>query len=353
MKKNPKVTLIIPIYNAEKYLSETLNSVLNQIYKNLEVICVDDGSTDFSLKILEKYKKNDSRIKIIKQNNKFAGTARNNGLAHATGEYIMFLDADDLFDRNMVSYLVKKARKYDPDIIVFGYRRFVDYKGGKRPVKNQYRNNTFCSAREIKDSIFQITRSMPWDKFLKKDFVKKTGILYQETKVNNDIYFNRLLVTEASSILFCTKRLVNYRINNEDSLQGKLNLYPADFLRGNLAIYEGLNRNGTYDMYRRSFERMIVTDALAHLQAISSYASFTKIVKTAVELEYWKTLQIDKKSEIITNNAYKNTLNALIDGNVNDCLANLYVDTKKDSTSKNSIEYIIGHKLLSFLHLTY
>lgn len=105
------VSIVMPIYNAENYLKDSLDSLISQKYKNLEIICVDDGSTDNSLRILENYKRIDDRIKILKQKNQFAGVARNNGLDHANGKYIMFLDSDDIFEKSMISNLVKKAEK--------------------------------------------------------------------------------------------------------------------------------------------------------------------------------------------------------------------------------------------------
>ena len=92
-----KVSVIIPVYNVEKYLRECIDSILNQTLRDLELICVDDGSTDGSLEILHEYEKADSRVKVLTQHNMGAGAARNKGLAIATGEYLSFLDSDDFF----------------------------------------------------------------------------------------------------------------------------------------------------------------------------------------------------------------------------------------------------------------
>ena len=92
---NKKISIIIPVYNAEKYLKCCLDSILNQSYKNLEIIIINDGSTDNSLKVIEEYKKNDNRIILISQKNQGVSKSRNNGLELATGDYIMFIDPDD------------------------------------------------------------------------------------------------------------------------------------------------------------------------------------------------------------------------------------------------------------------
>ena len=95
MNKETKVSVIIPVYNAEKYLRQCLDSVVNQTLRDIEIICVDDGSTDGSIEILREYEQKDSRVKVLCQKNQYAGVARNNGLSHASGEYVFFMDSDD------------------------------------------------------------------------------------------------------------------------------------------------------------------------------------------------------------------------------------------------------------------
>ena len=99
---NIKVSVIVPIYNAEAYLRPALDSILDQTLREIEIICVDDGSTDGSLKIIKEYQKKDARIRIVTQNNAGPGSARNNGMRRSRGEYVSFLDADDFFDANFL-----------------------------------------------------------------------------------------------------------------------------------------------------------------------------------------------------------------------------------------------------------
>lgn len=99
MDCNVKVSVVMPVYNVENYIEECLDSLINQTLKEIEIICVDDGSTDGTLKLLYKYEEADSRVKIIQQQNQYAGVARNNGMKHAVGEYIIFLDSDDFLKK--------------------------------------------------------------------------------------------------------------------------------------------------------------------------------------------------------------------------------------------------------------
>ena len=114
----PKVSVIIPVYNVEKYLRECLNSVINQTLKDIEIILVDDGSTDSSLSICQEYAKKDDRIIVLTQQNQGAAVARNNGIKIAKGEYLSILDSDDYFDLSMLEKLYNKAVKDDLDITI-------------------------------------------------------------------------------------------------------------------------------------------------------------------------------------------------------------------------------------------
>ena len=111
VEQMPKVSVIIPVYNAEKYLRQCLDSVVNQTLREIEIICVDDGSTDGSLAILQEYAANDARIKVLTQKNQYAGVARNNGMAAAQGKYFAFLDADDYYDLNALMVMFQRMEE--------------------------------------------------------------------------------------------------------------------------------------------------------------------------------------------------------------------------------------------------
>lgn len=113
------VSVIIPVFNAEKYLSQCLDSIVNQTLTNIEIICVDDGSTDTSFQILKEYEEKDSRVIVLSKSNAGAGTARNEGLKIAKGKYLSFLDADDFFERNMLECAYGKAEQDNADICIF------------------------------------------------------------------------------------------------------------------------------------------------------------------------------------------------------------------------------------------
>lgn len=123
-----KISVIVPVYNVEKYLSQCLDSIIHQTYKNLEIILVDDGSTDSSGLICDNYSQKDKRIKIIHKCQGGLSDARNAGLKIATGEYISFIDSDDFIDKNMYSILINNTQKYNSDIFWFNYYNYYSKK---------------------------------------------------------------------------------------------------------------------------------------------------------------------------------------------------------------------------------
>lgn len=123
-----KVSVIVPVYNVEKYLKEAMDCIINQTLKEIEIICVDDGSTDSSLDILNKYADKDNRIIILEQENQGAGVARNTGLDIARGEYLSFLDPDDFFELTLLEEFYEKAISCDADIVVCGLNTYDETK---------------------------------------------------------------------------------------------------------------------------------------------------------------------------------------------------------------------------------
>lgn len=159
----PKVSVIIPIYNVEEYLRACLDSVLNQTLGDIEIICIDDGSTDCSAKILAEYAKDDRRIRVITQSNIGAGAARNTGLAIAQGQWVSFLDADDVFDSKMLSDMVVAGESENADVVA-------------------------CSEKKRGDIFFR-WRGWAWDKLFKRDFIMRQMLEFQNLPVSNDLFF--------------------------------------------------------------------------------------------------------------------------------------------------------------------
>lgn len=195
-----KISIIIPIYNTDKYLPTCLDSIIAQTYKNIEIICINDGSPDNSLQILEKYAQKDSRMKIINQENKGVSVARNNGTNNATGEYILFVDADDWLELNCCEQLIKNIG--ESDIIIFDTIRHIN---------NKIRINKHLETRED-----QILLTGIWNKMYKSTFLKSNKLLFPTGITHSeDFIFNNYIYIIEPKIKYCPEYLYNYRMNRE------------------------------------------------------------------------------------------------------------------------------------------
>lgn len=172
-----KISVIVPVYNVEKYLSRCLDSLLNQDYKDYEIICVNDCSQDNSLSILKKYEKENSKIKVITNEiNMGLGMTRENGMKIATGDYIMFVDSDDYVKQDYISMYANEIINDDYDIIVAGYIRDVDGK-----LKNNFVSNSIWST---------LTYTISCAKMFRKSFLIDNNIHFSKIRCGEDVYFS-------------------------------------------------------------------------------------------------------------------------------------------------------------------
>jgi len=225
----PKISVIIPIYNAEKYLNLCLDSVIYQPIVEMEIICVDDGSTDGSIKILKEYQKLDKRIKVLTQKNSGAGAARNFGVENAHGKYLYFFDSDDFLEPNSLYNALVLAEQQPADIHVFRHRRFDDETYAVIKVSEQVPGNLFVQKGSIK--YFQIEKVLggpvnvevvPWNKLFSADFFRSVNVRFDTTLFGNDRTAHYYSMLSARKIIMFDLMLVNKRANREGALTGDI-----------------------------------------------------------------------------------------------------------------------------------
>lgn len=228
VKYDAKISVIIPVYNVEKYLKQCLDSVITQTYTNLEIICVDDGSTDHSIDILRFYEKKDSRIKVITQKNQGPSAARNKALDVATGKYISFVDADDFLQWNAYEILVMVAEKEKLDLIMFGANTYPEWEGEdwiKQKLNTTYKVYKPKTKSEV---IFNERASVPflWLHFLKRSLLNEPSkIRFDETMdLGEDQLLQFTYVPRAKKVMVIEDKLYNYRVSRNSSL---MQLYSA------------------------------------------------------------------------------------------------------------------------------
>ena len=184
-----KLSVIVPVYNVEKYLERCLDSIINQTLKDIEIICINDGSTDNSLSILEEYKKKDYRIVIINQKNKGLAVARNVGIEIAQGEYLAFVDSDDWINPNFLECLYDSAKENNCDIAVGNIFRVPDR--GKTTPFLQYKETKIYEDTNSKFEICDIPKMCyVWNRIYKREKLIKNKIKFIEGKVYEDVLFS-------------------------------------------------------------------------------------------------------------------------------------------------------------------
>lgn len=214
LHKTPLISVIVPVYNTSAYLSECLQSIVSQTFQNIEIICVNDGSTDDSLQILQNFAANDKRIKIISQPNRGLSAARNAGLRLAKGRYVMFVDSDDSLLPHALVTAFKAAAGNRSDITVFGYLpRWVPQKLSERYAMPE--NRTF-SCKDITDRIFGYWSV--WSKIYSNAFIRRNKLSFPEGLVFEDVWFHSCSMLLAKKISLINDRLYNYRTDNAASI---------------------------------------------------------------------------------------------------------------------------------------
>ncbi len=195
----PKVSVIIPVWNCELYIEKCLNSLLNQTLKDIEIICVDDGSTDSSSEIIRRYCEADERVLLLTQSNKKQGAARNKGLEVAKGEYIGFVDADDWVDSNYYEELYNAAKQYNSDIALADYIRIGNGITKKRLniKKQEWRQDIEGKLRLCK----QAKHPSPTNKIYRRDMLKRENLLFPEGVACEDKIFVCKAIYYANSVV--------------------------------------------------------------------------------------------------------------------------------------------------------
>lgn len=271
----PKVSVIIPVYNAHEYLCACIDSVVGQTLEDIEIICVDDGSTDDSLEILNRYQKKDSRIIVLHQENSGAGVARNYGLRYATGEYLSFLDCDDFFELNMLEISYTKAAS-SLDILVFGCDFFDDVIQQFNPCSYSINRKllpkraVFC-ANDVQKDIFKLFVGWAWDKLIRREFVKTNNLQFQNLRTSNDLLFVFSAILQANRIAVNTEILVHHR-QTSGSLSVTREKSWMCFHYALTALREQMQKIGIYDRFEQDFKNYYVHFSLWNLETLKEPA---------------------------------------------------------------------------------
>ena len=261
MKEQPQVSIIVPVYNVENYIERCLNSLVNQTFKDIEIITINDGSTDKSLELINKYVKEDIRVSVIDLGDEGVSYCRNLGVEKANGKYIMFVDSDDWIDSNMIEAMYKKAEENKLDLVMCSYiREFKDHSKEKifnlpeeiiykeDKVKNELLRKLVGPIKEeLSNPEMLDALGTVWGKLYRTDILKENKIKFVDLKEigsAEDTLFNIFTFNYLSKVMFLNKPMYHYWRDNPKSVTSQYNpklkeqrkvffKYISDFIKEN------------------------------------------------------------------------------------------------------------------------
>lgn len=240
------VSIIMPVYNAERHLRYTIESLLDQSIDSYEIIVVDDGSTDSTEQIIHDFR--DEKIKYYKKKNGGAASARNFGLEFARGTFIMFLDSDDLFDRCFLQKMLDSAIETSSDIVVCQAEVFDSNTGknlGKFNSPTNFPQGVY-SREEYLPSLYQSFTSVPWDKLYRRSLIESKNLRFQNLMYSNDNFFVLMALAEADKVSVLSDVLVFYRVGAGSSLRDNMSKNPLCDLLALDAIFTAVKNEGGF-----------------------------------------------------------------------------------------------------------
>lgn len=224
---NSDISVIIPIYNVEQYIAECLDTVLNQTYKRIEIILIDDGSTDSSGKIADNYALKDERVRVVHKKNGGLSDARNAGVKIARGDYVMFIDSDDYVDRKFAATALQSIKEFDADIVCFRFTYVDDAEEIKISSTNtNLEHKIYTNIDAIKD-IFTIGGALKvnaWNKIYKRSLFTDNGIMYPVGRLYEDNLTTYRLMYFSKKIVYLNKPLLFYRQRPGSIMKNKLTI---------------------------------------------------------------------------------------------------------------------------------
>lgn len=335
-----KISVVIPVYNVEDYLEECLDSIINQTFKDLEIICVNDGSHDNSLQILKEYAKKDDRIIIIDQENGGHAVATNRGIDRATGKYLFLMDSDDKLKLDCLENTFNAAEEKDVDFVLFQAINYDDK-------QDKYFESEYYSMREVAEYVgedifsfddlgdlcFKITVT-PWTKLYNMEFVEKSHVRFPEGLIFDDNIFFWEIFLQAKRVYFLKEHLF-YRRWYESSSTMAGDLRFTDSIAINTMVLDVFEKYGEFsDFYKvRLFNRKVRLTCLR----------FTQIKEEFKEI-YFDEMQKNFRFWIEDEEFYRYLLEILIPEN------RFMLESILKSQNAKELEYLIENHELEAKH---
>ena len=288
-----KVSVVMPVFNAGEYLSHAAHGVLGQSLEEIELICIDDGSTDDSVQVMKEMQRRDSRVRIITGKNEGPSAARNKGLLEATGEYVIFLDADDFYEKDLLQKLYNTAVEHSLDIAVTKFDIYNEDKNQFMPAADEPHSHIFSpgavtSKGEHPEHILQSTTGYVWNKLFRLEFLRNKEILFDpELYVFEDVYFVSAAISLAERVERIDDVLIHHRVYSEQSRARLFRKYYSQVPVLYRKIKDFLMHHGMYIPLAKSY---------LNLSATRCFKIYNLLWAEAKE-RFWNTLHADCAEE--------------------------------------------------------
>ena len=281
----PRVSVVIPCFNCETFIRDTIQSVLAQSLRDFELICVDNNSTDATPQILQELASRDARIRVLSEAEPGEGPARDAGLNAAAGEWLYFLDSDDLMKPMLLERAVNRGKNADADLVIFRTRYLDNQTGEQRPCPECFETSWISVWEEPgvftpyhnPSRIFNSFQNWVHNKLYRARFIKGSNIHFQHIHRMADILFTCRALAESQRIALLDKELHFYRTNNLRSALFTTDEHPLDFYEAFLALKHQLEADGTLELYRDSFVNWAEEAVAMNLYRSSSFETFMTI----------------------------------------------------------------------------
>lgn len=319
----PRISVIIPVYNTGAYLEKSIRSIMDQTYTNLEIICVNDGSTDNSIEILEKLKHEDERITIISKNNEGQGIARNKGLEISTGEWISFIDSDDTLEPNAYELIVPNLLP-QTEMVHFGIKMI--YEDGTPVIKTdeEYYNINYCGLLEVPRSKLHKADFSASNKLFKKSIIDKYSIRFNKI-LYEDFQFSMQYISVIDYIYYMPEKLYNYLRRRGSTMTNTFKRSPRaiDHLYALEAVYDFIIKHNRLQEHTRALRKFFMSYYGASIK-FSTEEKIPEIVQKSEEM-YKKYVFLHNK---IVKKYENNTL--------------IYVPYRKQRVSSKVLQYLFS-----------
>ncbi|MDD5020571.1 MAG: glycosyltransferase family 2 protein [Endomicrobiaceae bacterium] len=291
---NPKVSIIIPVYNVDPYLRQCLGSIISQTFENIEIIIINDCSTDNSYQIIQEYQEKDKRIITINlEKNTGLGNTRNTGLKHSTGKYIVFIDSDDWVEKNYIETLCNSIEKNNCDFVIATHYTYDNSTKKLKSFKQKeffYKNEVDSIAKKQKLITLRMIWSV-WNKIYKRDFLTANNISFKTNRMEDNLFIYNVIL-KASKIILIKNAIYYYRINRKNSIMDNRTDRIYDCIEIAAMIKKLLVSNNVFEIYSKSFYPYLALMFAAELEVSNLYLAELKKISEVLKHVFFEDMKI-------------------------------------------------------------